>query len=48
MIIDCQNKFETFLMEIDYTLEEINYTLAHIKEWTATSKVTTSEKNRDS
>ncbi|XP_067213847.1 aldehyde dehydrogenase family 3 member B2 isoform X2 [Linepithema humile] len=33
-----KNKFETFLTEIDYILEEITHTLAHIKEWSATSK----------
>ncbi|TGZ50764.1 Uncharacterized protein DBV15_01763 [Temnothorax longispinosus] len=31
-------KFETFALEIDYTIQEIKYMLMNIKEWSATEK----------
>ncbi|XP_070527545.1 aldehyde dehydrogenase, dimeric NADP-preferring isoform X3 [Cardiocondyla obscurior] len=31
-------KFETFALEIDYTVQEIKYMLMNIKEWSATEK----------
>ncbi|KYQ50830.1 Fatty aldehyde dehydrogenase [Trachymyrmex zeteki] len=37
-----RSKFETFALEIDYTIEEIRYMLMNIKEWAATEKPTKS------
>ncbi|XP_077270457.1 aldehyde dehydrogenase type III isoform X5 [Temnothorax americanus] len=31
-------KFETFVLEVDYTIQEIKYMLMNIKEWSATEK----------
>ncbi|XP_011883251.1 PREDICTED: aldehyde dehydrogenase, dimeric NADP-preferring isoform X3 [Vollenhovia emeryi] len=33
-----RSKFETFALEIDYTIQEVKYMLMHIKEWSATEK----------
>ncbi|XP_067213184.1 aldehyde dehydrogenase, dimeric NADP-preferring isoform X3 [Linepithema humile] len=33
-----RHKFETFILEIDYTVQEIEYTIAHLKEWSVTEK----------